>query len=75
MNDLASRAPGYGVVNLKLRHRSDWGQGRLEAWVGVDNLADRAHVGSVIVNQAAQQYFEPGLPRQWMLGLKWSTPL
>ena len=75
MNDAASRAPGYGVINFKLRHRSAWGAHHVDTWMGVDNLMDRRYAGSVIVNQASQQYFEPGLPRQWMLGLKWSTPL
>jgi iron complex outermembrane receptor protein len=70
MNDEASRAPGYSVLNLKVRHRTDLGRAQLDAWVGIDNLSDRRTVGSVIVNQASGQYFEPGLPRQWMLGLR-----
>ena len=74
-NDAASWAPGYGVLNFKLRHRSDWGRAQLETWLGIDNLTDRQTVGSVIVNQASGQYFEPGLPRQWVLGLRLLTPL
>jgi iron complex outermembrane receptor protein len=70
MNDEASRAPGYGVLNARLRHRSDWGKSRLEAWLGIDNLGNRSAVGSVIVNQSSAQYFEPNLPRQWVLGIK-----
>ena len=75
MNSAASRVAGYGVVNLRLRHGSQWGKARVEAWAGVDNVANRSYVGSVIVNQAAGQYFEPGLPRQWMLGIRASMPL
>lgn len=75
MNDAPSRAPGYGVLNLKLRHRSDWGRARVEAWAGVDNATNRSYVGSVIVNQASSQFFEPGLPRQWMVGVKALMPL
>ena len=75
MNDAASRAPGYGVLNFKVRHRSDWGRAQVETWLGIDNLADRQTVGSVIVNQSSAQYFEPGLPRQWMLGVRLVTPL
>ena len=74
-NDAASWAPGYGVLNFKLRHRSDWGRAQLETWLGIDNLTDRQTVGSVIINQSAQQYFEPGLPRQWVIGLRLLTPL
>ena len=77
MNDATSRVSGYDVVNLRVRHRSQWGVARLEAWGGVDNLMDRSYVGSVIVNQSANppQYFEPGLPRNWMAGIKVSVPL
>lgn len=75
VNDAPSRAPGYGVLNLKLRHRSDWGRAQLETWLGIDNLGDRSTVGSVIVNQSSAQYFEPGLPRQWVLGLRLQTPI
>jgi hypothetical protein len=32
-------------------------------------------VGSVIVNQAGRQFFESGLPRNEMVGLKLSVPL
>jgi iron complex outermembrane receptor protein len=70
MNDEASRAPGYGVLNARMRHRSDWGSTRLEAWLGIDNLGNRSAVSSVIVNQSSAQYFEPSLPRQWVLGVK-----
>jgi len=77
MNEAVSRVAGYDLVNLRVRHRSQWGAVRLEAWAGVDNLLDRQYVGSVIVNQSANppQYFEPGLPRNWMTGIKLSVPL
>lgn len=75
LNDADARVAGQGVMNLRLRHRSLWGAVRAEAWMGLDNATDKAFVGSVIVNQAAKQYFETGLPRQWMAGLKLSMPL
>ncbi|PUE09407.1 hypothetical protein B9Z51_11070 [Limnohabitans sp. T6-5] len=75
MNEAVSRVAGYDLVNLRVRHRSQWGSVRLEAWAGVDNLMDRQYVGSVIVNQATTQYFEPGLPHNWMTGIKVSVPL
>lgn len=75
MNDAVSRAPGFGVVNMKVRHRRAWGSATVETWAGVDNLGNRQNVGSVIVNQASGQFFEPGLPRQWMLGIKGFIPL
>ena len=75
MNDAASRAPGYGLLNVRVRHRMPWGVARVESWLGIDNLMDRRYAGSVIVNQAAAQFFEPGLPRSWVGGLKVSVPL
>ncbi|MFM8548106.1 MAG: TonB-dependent receptor family protein [Betaproteobacteria bacterium] len=62
-------APGYGIVNLRARHRVRWGPVMLEAFAGVDNLADRATIGSVIVNQGQKQFYEPGLPRNSLIGL------
>ncbi len=67
-------AAGYGSVNLRLRHRQSWAGGTLEPYLAIDNLNDRSVVGSVIVNQASSRFFEPALPRTWVLGLqaKWA---
>ncbi len=75
LNEDDARAPSFVQLNAKLRHRSLWGAVQAEAWLGVDNLGDRRTVGSVIVNQAGRQWFESGLPRNWMLGLKLAVPL
>ena len=40
----------------------------------IDNLVSRQYVGSVIVNQAQFQYYEPALPRNWMLGVRLNLP-
>ena len=37
----------------------------------VDNLLDRAHIGSVIVNEGNRRYHEPGAGRGVQLGLRW----
>jgi outer membrane receptor protein involved in Fe transport len=47
----------------------------MEAFLGIDNLTNRALVGSVIVNQASRQYYEPGMPRSWVVGLQTRVPL
>ena len=51
------------------------GSARVEAFVGVDNLTNKDTVGSVIINQFSKQYFEPGLPRSWVIGVQSQTPL
>ena len=75
LNSPDARVAGFGQVNVRVRHRQRWGAVHAEWWAGVDNLMDKDMVGSVIVNQAAKQYFEPGLPRNWMLGATLSIPL
>ena len=37
--------------------------------VRLDNATDRSYSGSVIVNEAQRRFFEPALPRNWMVGL------
>jgi len=74
-NDVnTAAAPGYGQVNLKLRHRQMLAGGTVEPYLAIDNLNDKPAVGSVIVNQSASRFYEPTLPRTWTLGLqaKWA---
>jgi len=75
LNSADARVAGFGQVNLRVRHRQRLGSLSAELWAGVDNLMDKQTVGSVIVNQAAKQYFEPGLPRNTMVGVTLSLPL
>ena len=75
LNSADARVAGFGQVNLRVRHRQGWGPVRAELWAGVDNLLDKRVVGSVIVNQAAKQYFEPGLPRNSLVGAVLTLPL
>lgn len=65
-------APGFGVVNLRWRHNWALGTaGELQTLVRVDNAADRAYVGSVIVNDANGRFYEAGAPRSLLLSLRW----
>jgi iron complex outermembrane receptor protein len=74
-NTADASVAGFGQVNLRVRHRQLLGSVRAELWAGVDNLMDKPTVGSVIVNQAAKQYFEPGLPRNAMVGMSLTLAL
>lgn len=63
-------APGYGVAHL----RAGW-SGRLAAWqietfARIDNATDKAYIGSVIVNQGLQRYYEPAPGRAYTLGAR-----
>ncbi|MEO7198996.1 MAG: TonB-dependent receptor, partial [Dokdonella sp.] len=73
VNDIGSaRAPGYQLLGLQLAHGWALRQGHLRAFARLDNLFDRAYVGSVIVNDGNARYYEPGPGRGVLLGLRWS---
>ncbi|WP_169717439.1 TonB-dependent receptor family protein [Comamonas serinivorans] len=69
-----ARVAGYGLVHARLQHGFSVGRTELVAHAAIDNLLNKRYVGSVIVNQAAGQYLEPGLPRGWQLGLQARVP-
>ena len=66
-----------GYTTLALKASQGWaaGSGSLTAYARVDNLTDKRYVGSVIVNQAASQFYEPAPGRNWTLGLRLVLPL
>ena len=75
-NDTNSEsADGRTILNLSASHRWLWNKGDITAYARLNNVSDERYVGSVIVNQAARQYFEPGLPRNWTVGLSLRLPL
>lgn len=47
---------------------------RLAVFARVENLFDRAHVASVIVNESNRRYHEPGPGRSLLFGLEWNRP-
>ncbi len=63
-------APSYTLLNARVRQRYQVGAARIDAFFGVDNLTNKDTVGSVIINQFSKQYFEPGLPRSWVIGVQ-----
>ncbi len=66
----SASAGGYATLNWRLGF--DW---RLSGWrvtpyLRIDNLFDRRHVGSVVVNAANGRYFEPAAERSVFGGVK-----
>ncbi|HEX7887899.1 MAG TPA: TonB-dependent receptor [Ramlibacter sp.] len=62
-------APPATLFNLRvalLQKRDHW---TFREFVRVDNLADRNYVGSVIVNEGNQRFFEPAPGRTWLVGV------
>jgi iron complex outermembrane receptor protein len=68
-------ADGYATLNLKASHAWAVGAGSLTVYGRIDNLTDARYVGSVIVNQALSQFYEPAPGRTWTLGLRLILPL
>jgi iron complex outermembrane receptor protein len=66
------RAPGHALFNVLISR--DWLlQGsRLTTFLRLDNLADRSHVSSVIVNESNGRFYEPGPARSLLAGLQWA---
>jgi iron complex outermembrane recepter protein len=68
-------ADGYNTLALKASYGWAIGSGVLTASARVDNATNRNYVGSVIVNQAASQFYEPAPGRNWTVGLRFVLPL
>jgi iron complex outermembrane recepter protein len=68
-NDLNTQAAnGYGLGNLSVGLEQSPRAWHFSEFVRVDNLADRAYVGSVIVNESNSRFFEPDPGRTIYLG-------
>ncbi len=68
-------SPGYALLNLRWSYRLALGaHDALDLLARIDNVADRAYVGSVIVNDGNGRFFETGAPRAFLLSLRWQHP-
>jgi len=60
-------APGYWLFNTSATLRHAFARWQLSESLRIDNVANHAYVGSVIVNESNQRYFEPAPGRVWSL--------
>ena len=60
--------------DLSIERRFSTGALDWRAFARVNNLADRAYVGSVIVNEGNGRYYEPAPGRTWQIGLTVGRP-
>lgn len=71
VNDLnTDAAVAYTLFNLGVQFKQERGDWTLQEFIRVDNLTDRQHAGSVIVNDGNGRFFEPGAGRKLLLGLE-----
>ena len=65
-------ANGYALAHLRWSGKLAVGPtDTVELLARIDNLFDRQHVGSVIVNDGNGRFFEPGTPRSLLLSARW----
>jgi iron complex outermembrane receptor protein len=62
-------APGATIFNLRAALTQTVGKWTFKEFVRIDNLGDRNYVGSVIVNEGNQRFFEPAPGRTGLLGV------
>lgn len=65
----SNSAPPAVVFSVSARQREQWQQLTLDYWLALDNLTDKTHVGSVIVNQSNGRAIEPAPGRQFSAGI------
>lgn len=67
----SQRAASHVVAAVDIGHVRHTAAGVLRTFARIDNLFDRRHAGSVIVNEANGRYFEPAAGRSFSVGLRW----
>ncbi|MFP8780671.1 TonB-dependent receptor family protein [Hydrogenophaga sp. RWCD_12] len=65
----SDRTAAATVFNLRLGWEQKVGAWKIREYLRVDNLADKATIGSVIANDGNKRFFEPAPGRQWGLGV------
>jgi iron complex outermembrane receptor protein len=69
------KASGYELLNMRAATHFRRGAQQLSLYARVDNLLNRRYVGSVVSDQAFLRFYEPGAPRNWLLGLRYSLSI
>ena len=65
----SAKAPSYTVTGLNTGYKFSYGNWMMDVFGRVDNLFDRKYVGSVIVNEGNDRYYEPAPGRNYGVGL------
>lgn len=65
----SSYAPSYAVAAASVGYTKQLGDWTLNAFARIDNLFDRQYVGSVIVSDGNERFFEGAPGRNWSTGV------
>lgn len=68
-SNLRQAAPGYAIANLRVGIDRKYGPLNLRGFVRLDNLFDRQYVGSVIVGDSNNRFYESAPGRTWLAGV------
>jgi len=66
----SAAAAGFWVANLRGGFEQETRHWRVSEFARLDNLANRAYVGSVIVNEGNTRYYEPSPRRSMTVGVQ-----
>jgi iron complex outermembrane receptor protein len=66
-------AEGYSIVNIAAGLAQQRGPWRFSEFLRIDNVADKRYIGSVVVNDANDRFFEPAPGRNAMIGAQART--
>jgi iron complex outermembrane receptor protein len=69
VNSTNSNASGYVISNVRIFARQQYERWKFTELARINNIFDTYYIGSVIVNQASSQYFEPSPGRNWFVGI------
>jgi len=67
--DAKRPAPSYAIANLRLTAEQRSGPWRFTEFARIDNLFDRKYIGSVVVGDGNDRYYEPAPGRTGMVGV------
>ena len=71
VNDPNTEAAGaYTVWNLRAGFEQRGRNWRISEFVRVDNVTDRQYIGSVIVSEANNRFYEPAPTRNVLVGVQ-----
>ena len=65
----------YTLLNLSLAATTAVTTGTVTAYARIDNVTDKLYAASTIGDQESGRYYEPGAPRNWLIGLKYTRPM
>jgi iron complex outermembrane recepter protein len=64
-------APGYGLLHAEVGRNWKISGGELRGFARLENILDRNYVGSVIVNEGNNRFYEAGPDRAITVGAQW----